>query len=82
VEKGKPTDIDVGPPLTFTPVVYRAGADKSGSTVIPVGFMVQGKKGEMYSPGFKMGTRTVPAPLFQIVDGNNKVLAEGKFEYG
>jgi len=82
VEKGKTAEIDMGPPLKFTPIVYRSSVDKTGKLIVPVGFAVQGKRGESYSPGFKMGARTVPAPLFQIVDDNNKVLAEGKFEYG
>jgi hypothetical protein len=30
----------------------------------------------------KVGAANAPLPVFQISDGNGKVLTEGKFEYG
>ena len=83
VEKGKTTEFDLGPTLNFVVTVYRAEKDrKTGKTIVPIGFTVQGKMGEFYSPAIMAGTKTVPAPYFQILDGNNKLLLEGQFAYG
>ena len=34
------------------------------------------------SLSLKMGIRNVPLPYFQVLDGNDKVLSQGQFEYG
>jgi hypothetical protein len=44
---------------------------------------ITGKAGESYSAATIMkGLQRVPAPLLQIVDEKNNVLAQGTFAYG
>jgi hypothetical protein len=73
--------LDVGPPLTIGVYVYRAEMTQNGK-VVPVGLVIRGKTGEVYSSAVSMDKQRVPAPTFRILDENSKVLAEGKFEYG
>ena len=82
VEEGETAELDVGPPIKIVPIRYRSAKDRSGQKIIPVGYQIVGKQGEHYAHGVLMGSRRLPAPFFQIVDGNDKVLAEGQFEYG
>ncbi|HUU42288.1 MAG TPA: hypothetical protein VMX57_00825 [Planctomycetota bacterium] len=82
VEKDQTTEVDLGPPLKVVPIRYAGGRDKTGQLVIPIGFSIQGKNGETYEHGVRMGAMRVPAPVFQIESEDGKALATGKFEYG
>ncbi len=82
VTAGETKEIDVGAPLTVKPMRFLATQNKAGERFIPIMYTITGKNGEPYSLEVKMGARNAPLPYFQILDGNNKVLTEGKFEYG
>ena len=82
VEEGETTELDIGPPLKIVPIEYVSGVSRTGQRTIPVGYRILGKQGEQYQHGIRMGARRLPAPAYQIEDGNGKVLASGKFEYG
>ena len=82
VEDGETTELEIGPPIKLVPIRYISGRNRSGQKIIPIGYRIIGKGGEHYAHGVRMGSRRLPAPHFQIVDGNEKVLAQGQFEYG
>ncbi len=82
VEKGETTVLEIAPIIIVKSIRYRSSRGKDGGLTIPIGLSLEGKNGQSYSPSVYMGSRRVPAPQFQILDGNNKVLAQGKFEYG
>lgn len=82
VTKGETKELDLGAPLKVKPMRYQAMQNKAGDTLIPIMYTITGKNGEEYSPEIKMGVRNAPLPYFQILDGNDKVLAQGQFEYG
>jgi len=82
VVKGETKEYDRGAPLKMGPMRYRGMQDKTGAMIIPIGYTIKGKNGENYSLEIMMGARHAPLPYFQILDGNDKVLKEGQFEYG
>jgi len=81
VTKGETTVLDVGPPLAVKAYIYQTQMTDKGK-VVPIGLVIQGKTGEVYSSAVYMDKLKVPPPTFRILDENSKVLAEGKFEYG
>ncbi len=82
VTKGETTEIDLGAPLKIEPMRFRSSQNKAGDTIIPICYTIKGKKGESYSLEVMMGAQHAPLPAFQILDPNDKVLTEAKFEYG
>ena len=65
-----------GEPLTIEADVQIEGRDVS------IGLVVAGQAGEKYVGGAMKNNVREPAPTFEIVDENKKVLESGAFEYG
>jgi hypothetical protein len=83
VQEGATTTIDCGPPFKVVANVGKPTIDKTGQKLVSVGLAITGKAGESYSAATIMkGLQRVPAPLLQIVDEKNNVLAQGTFAYG
>lgn len=80
--KGQPmskfADMGSGPgePLRVEADVQNEGREVS------IGLVVAGKAGEKYVGGALKNNVRQPAPTFEIVDENKKVLESGAFEYG
>ena len=81
VSNGGTTVLEPGTDIVVSAVVFRMSR-RGGRTTIPIGLSIGGKGGESYDPSVRVGSRRVPPPLFQILDENEKVLAQGKFDYG
>jgi hypothetical protein len=81
VTKDEATELGWAPPFTFKPIRYQSSV-KDGIKTIPIGFSMTDKNGASFMHEIKIGSKTVPAPSFQIEDETGKVLASGKFEYG
>ena len=81
IKEGETTELDVGPPLLVRVVVGHRST-KNGQKTISINYRIDGKAGEMYRPAPSVGSKRVPAPLFQITDPKGKILAQGKFSYG
>ena len=76
IEAGKTCAIDLGPPLVARTDV------RQNSRNVTIGFSLVGKAGEQYAAGATKDNKRLPAPTLEIIDGNEKVIHTGKFEYG
>jgi len=85
-ETGKLKDFEIRPgeKTSFqlgAPFLIKTSAERRGDVVL-IGFYLQGRAGELYSPGATKDRTTIPAPKFKIIDEVGKVLSSGQFEYG
>ncbi len=76
IEAGKTCVIKLGPPL-----VARTDVQQRDRNVF-IGLSLVGKAGTTYAAGATKNNKRQPAPTFEIIDGNEKVIHTGKFEYG
>ncbi|MBM4018549.1 MAG: hypothetical protein FJ288_09525 [Planctomycetes bacterium] len=82
IKEGCTSAIDAGPPFTLKAIVYKAATSPQGK-VVPIGFAIVGKAGEVYAANsLRKGQSVTTPPQFQILDEKGTVLTQGAFAYG
>jgi hypothetical protein len=76
IQPGQATVVQAGAPLVLSAEIGGRG------NVLSLGFKIEGRAAEVYSPRATRDGRGVPAPRFRILTQQGKVLVSDSFEYG
>ncbi len=76
VKENAATEVKLGPPFILK------GESVQDDGIVAISLGVLGQAGETYGPSVVRGGDSTPAPGFDIVSKDGKVLTSGSFEYG
>ena len=65
-----------------SPITVKTDVRETGSGVVLIGLVLEGRAGETYRPAVTKNRVPVEPPWLRIVDRQGNVLDEGKSEYG